>query len=90
MEKNFPKKCSRDRLCRYLESGLSPFGALKALAAITDSVAVYDFMHDAFANGQQLKYLTIIDEYTRESALPSMSPGVSGQIGLSKSSHASW
>lgn len=26
----------------------------------------YDFVHDACANGQQLKCLTIIDEYTRE------------------------
>lgn len=27
----------------------------------------YDFVFDACANGQQLKCLTVIDEYTRES-----------------------
>ena len=27
---------------------------------------MYDFVFDAFANGQQLKRLTIVEEYTRE------------------------
>ena len=31
-----------------------------------NEVWAYDFVHDACANGQQLKCLTIIDEYTRE------------------------
>lgn len=26
----------------------------------------YDFVHDACANGQKLKCLTVVDEYTRE------------------------
>ena len=29
-------------------------------------VWAYDFVFDACANGQQIKYLTIIDEFTRE------------------------
>jgi putative transposase len=37
-----------------------------ALAA-ANSVWSYDFVFDACANGQQLKCLTVVDEYTRES-----------------------
>jgi putative transposase len=37
---------------------------LPALAA--NQVWAYDFVYDACANGQQLKCLTVIDEYTRE------------------------
>jgi putative transposase len=37
---------------------LAPSGA--------NQVWAYDFLFDACANGQQLKCLTVIDEYTRE------------------------
>jgi len=36
------------------------------LPSEANEVWAYDFVHDACANGQQLKCLTIIDEYTRE------------------------
>lgn len=40
---------------------------LRPLAPITqNSVWCYDFVHDACANGQKLKCLTVVDEYTRE------------------------
>ena len=29
-------------------------------------VGAYDYVFDACANGQQLKYLTVVDEFTRE------------------------
>ena len=35
-------------------------------SARTDQVWAYDFVFDACANGQQVKCLTVIDEYTRE------------------------
>lgn len=38
--------------------------SLPALGA--NQVWAYDFVYDACANGQQLKCLTVIDEYTRE------------------------
>ena len=36
-------------------------------ATAADQVWAYDFVFDACANGQQLKCLTVIDEFTRES-----------------------
>ena len=36
-------------------------------ATVANEVWAYDFVFDACANGQQLKCLTVIDEYTRES-----------------------
>jgi len=35
-------------------------------ASAANQVWAYDFVYDACANGQQLKCLTVIDEYTRE------------------------
>ena len=35
-------------------------------AASANFVWAYDFVFDACANGQQIKCLTIVDEYTRE------------------------
>ncbi len=35
-------------------------------AAAAGQVWAYDFVFDACANGQQLKYLTVVDEFTRE------------------------
>ncbi len=32
-----------------------------------NQVWTYDFVHDACANGQRLKILTVTDEFTRES-----------------------
>lgn len=41
--------------------------SLRPLAPITqNSVWSYDFVYDACANGQKLKCLTVVDEYTRE------------------------
>jgi len=53
-----PKKRPRKRIAA------SRPRPLPALAA--NQVWAYDFVYDACANGQQLKCLTIIDEYTRE------------------------
>jgi putative transposase len=39
---------------------------LPMLSTRPNSVWSYDFVHDACANGQKLKCLTVIDEYTRE------------------------
>lgn len=39
---------------------------LKPQALEKNSVWSYDFVHDACANGQKLKCLTVVDEYTRE------------------------
>jgi putative transposase len=38
-----------------------------AQATRPNEVWTYDFVHDGCANGEQLKMLTVIDEYTRES-----------------------
>ena len=53
-----PRKRPRKRVAHSRPRPQLPSGA--------NEVWAYDFMHDAFANGQQLKCLTIIDEYTRE------------------------
>lgn len=52
-----PKKRSRKRI-----------GSRLRLPAATakNSVWSYDFVYDACANGQKLKCLTVVDEYTRE------------------------
>lgn len=38
-----------------------------AQATRPNEVWTYDFVHDGCANGQQLKMLTVVDDYTRES-----------------------
>jgi putative transposase len=43
---------------------------------MANQVWAYDFVFDACANGQQLKCLTVVDEYTRES----LAIDVSGSI----------
>lgn len=53
-----PRKCPRRRVANGRPR------ALPALAA--NQVWAYDFVFDACANGQQLKCLTVIDEFTRE------------------------
>lgn len=53
-----PRKRPRKRVTRARP------GPLPALAA--NQVWAYDFVFDACANGQQLKCLTVIDEFTRE------------------------
>ena len=53
-----PRKRSRRRIA---ESRPRPLPAMNA-----NQVWAYDFVFDACANGQQLKCLTVIDEYTRE------------------------
>jgi len=53
-----PRKRPRKRVAT---SGPRP-----VLAAAVNQVWAYDFVFDACANGQQLKCLTVIDEFTRE------------------------
>lgn len=53
-----PKKRPRKRISQMLPRPQLPAGA--------NEVWAYDFVYDACANGQQLKCLTVIDEYTRE------------------------
>lgn len=54
-----PRKRPRRRLATGRPRPSAPTGARQVWA--------YDFVFDACANGQQLKCLTVIDEYTRES-----------------------
>lgn len=53
-----PRKRPRKRVAQSRTRPLAPSRA--------NEVWAYDFVFDACANGQQLKCLTIIDEYTRE------------------------
>lgn len=53
-----PRKRPRRRVATHRPRPLAPSGA--------NQVWAYDFVFDACANGQQLKCLTVIDEYTRE------------------------
>lgn len=52
-----PKKRRRKRACSTMRP-LAPTSI--------NSVWCYDFVYDACANGQKLKCLTVVDEYTRE------------------------
>lgn len=54
-----PRKRSRKRIALSRPRPQSPIAA--------GQVWAYDFVFDACANGQQLKCLTVVDEYTRES-----------------------
>lgn len=47
---------------RYRSNGRQPFAA-----TAPNQVWAFDFMLDGFANGQTLKYLTVIDEFIKES-----------------------
>jgi putative transposase len=53
-----PKKRPRRRIAGSRPRPLAP--------AQANSVWSYDFVYDACANGQKLKCLTVVDEYTRE------------------------
>ena len=53
-----PKKRSRKRVATLRPRPKAPTGP--------NSVWAYDFVYDACANGQQIKCLTVIDEFTRE------------------------
>jgi len=53
-----PRRRPRRRVAASRPRPLAPSGA--------NQVWAYDFLFDACANGQQLKCLTVIDEYTRE------------------------
>ncbi len=53
-----PRKRRRRRAAPPQPRPLAPSGA--------NQVWAYDFVHDAAANGQQLKCLTVVDEWTRE------------------------
>jgi putative transposase len=63
-----PRKRPRRRIAAARPRIKAPTGARQVWA--------YDFVFDACANGQQLKCLTVIDEYTRES----LAIDVSGSI----------
>lgn len=68
-----PKKRPRRRVA---SSRPRPVPATQA-----NEVWAYDFVFDACANGQQLKCLTIIDEYTRESLAIDVAGGIrSGRV----------
>jgi putative transposase len=54
-----PKKRPRRRLATARPRPLAP--------SMANAVWSYDFVFDACANGQQLKCLKVVDEYTRES-----------------------
>ena len=53
-----PRKKRRRGVARTSPRPMSPLGR--------NSVWCYDFVFDSCANGQQLKCLTVVDEYTRE------------------------
>ena len=53
-----PKKRSRKRVASSRPRPQAPTGP--------NSVWAYDFVYDACANGQQIKCLTVVDEFTRE------------------------
>ncbi|OJX02211.1 MAG: transposase [Burkholderiales bacterium 70-64] len=53
-----PKKRARKRVAASRPRPQAPTGP--------NSVWAYDFVYDACANGQQIKCLTVIDEFTRE------------------------
>ena len=57
-ELQVPKKRKRRRVAASRPRPLPPTAA--------NHVWAYDFVFDACANGQQLKCLTVVDEYTRE------------------------
>ena len=68
-----PRKRPRKRVAR------SRPRPLPALAA--NQVWAYDFVFDACANGQQLKCLTVIDEFTRECLAIDVAGGIrSGRV----------
>jgi putative transposase len=68
-----PRKRPRKRVAR------SRPRPLQALAA--NQVWAYDFVFDACANGQQLKCLTVIDEFTRECLAIDVAGGIrSGRV----------
>ncbi|MEC5218757.1 putative transposase [Actimicrobium sp. GrIS 1.19] len=54
-----PKKRSRKRIATGRPRPMAPM--------VANAVWSYDFVFDACANGQQLKCLTVVDEFTRES-----------------------
>jgi len=64
-----PRKRPRKRVAHSRPRPQLPSGA--------NEVWAYDFVHDACANGQQLKCLTIIDEYTSVGDRPNESTGCS-------------
>lgn len=51
----------RKRLRKKISSKRQPMAATRG-----NSVWCYDFVHDACANGQKLKCLTVVDEFTKE------------------------
>ena len=63
-----PRKRPRKRVAAPRPRPQLPMGANELWA--------YDFVYDACANGQQIKCLTVVDEYTRES----LSIDVAGSI----------
>jgi putative transposase len=53
-----PRKRPRKRVAASRPRPRLPMGA--------NDLWAYDFVYDACANGQQIKCLTVVDEYTRE------------------------
>lgn len=68
-----PRKRPRKRVAASRPRPLPP--------AAKNHVWAYDFVFDACANGQQLKCLTVVDEYTRESLAIDVAGGIrSGRV----------
>lgn len=68
-----PKKRPRKRIAASRPRPLAPLGA--------NEVWAYDFVFDACANGQQIKCLTVVDEYTRECLAIDVARGIrSGRV----------
>lgn len=63
-----PKKRPRRRAAATRPKATAPTGP--------NQVWAYDFEFDACANGQQLKCLTVIDEYTREALAIDVAGGI--------------
>jgi putative transposase len=64
MCQHYRKTCAHC-VCNAPLSG--SISSIRLAPAIVNTVWSYDFIFDACANGQQLKCLTIVDEYSRES-----------------------
>lgn len=67
-----PRKCPRKRSATMRPRPCPPTGA--------GQVWAYDFVFDASANGQQLKCLTVIDEYPRESLAIDVAGSIRGSV----------
>ena len=64
------KQCKKRRL------GQSANGCVRRSTAFKDDVWAWDFIHDRDENGRPLKWLSLVDEYTRECLLLEVGRGL--------------